>query len=379
METYFASAERSSPEELRDELATVTNNPIIDGLLKSVSGLLAVLDEHRQILSVNDSLLEMLGLANAHDILGLRPGEAIACIHAQEDPAGCGTTKYCATCGAAIAMVTSLANDRPEERVCAATVNRNGGTMDICFQVRAVPVRFAEHRFLLLFMQDITHQQNMAALERIFFHDINNLVYCLLGAAEFIADSDDPSKLIDIMVRSAQRVKAEIDIQKALVTSKKSGYQLCLQRVKIADIFAELEGAMANHPVAMAKRLTISPPLSGRDLLTDPALLLRILTNMLTNAFEATAKGGEVKLWSEPRAEQISFCVWNDQAIPEDTALRIFQRSFSTKQGSGRGLGTYSMKMLGEDLLKGKVFFTSSPAEGTTFCLTIPGVSALPA
>ncbi len=378
MDTYFAPAQRSSPEGLQSELEIISRNPVIDGLLKAVSGLLAVLDEHRQILTVNDSLCQMLGLANARDVLGLRPGEAIACIHAQEAPAGCGTTKHCVSCGAAIAIVSSLANDRPEERICAATVKRNGGTIDICFQVRSVPIRFEERQFILLFLQDITRQQNLAAIEKIFFHDINNLACCLVGATELFPHSKDLNKLNEIIALSARRLKSEIDIQKALFNSKNPGYQLSLRRLKIADIFGELQGVMDNHPAAQNKHLTISPPLSRRDILTDLSLVLRILTNMLTNAFEATANGGEVKLWADLGPEQISFCVWNDQAIPEDLRLRIFQRNFTTKPGPGRGLGTYSMKLLGEDIMKGKIDFTSTPSEGTIFRLTITGVSALP-
>lgn len=80
MVTYFAPAPRSSPEVLRGNLETVSRHPVIDGLLKTVAGLLAVLDEHRQFLVVNDSFLQLLGLADARDILGLRPGDAVACI-----------------------------------------------------------------------------------------------------------------------------------------------------------------------------------------------------------------------------------------------------------------------------------------------------------
>ena len=51
--------------------------------------------------------------------------------------------------------------------------------------------------------------------------------------------------------------------------------------------------------------------------------------------------------------------------------LQVFQRSFSTK-GSGRGLGTYSMRLLTEHYLRGSVGFTSSAAEGTTFFASYP-------
>ncbi|MDR3555950.1 MAG: ATP-binding protein [Syntrophobacteraceae bacterium] len=37
------------------------------------------------------------------------------------------------------------------------------------------------------------------------------------------------------------------------------------------------------------------------------------------------------------------------------------------KSGPGRGLGAYSMKLFGEDILGGKVGFTSSEVDGTVF------------
>ncbi len=64
--------------------------------------------------------------------------------------------------------------------------------------------------------------------------------------------------------------------------------------------------------------------------------------------------------------------VWNRQEIPPLAAKRIFQRNFSTKAEYGRGIGTYSMKIIGEQILSGNVSFCSSAAEGTTFFLSLP-------
>jgi sensor histidine kinase regulating citrate/malate metabolism len=57
--------------------------------------------------------------------------------------------------------------------------------------------------------------------------------------------------------------------------------------------------------------------------------------------------------------------------MKREIQLQIFQRSFSTK-GSGRGLGTYSIKLLTEQYLHGKAWFTSNEVEGTTFFASIP-------
>ena len=93
---------------------------------------------------------------------------------------------------------------------------------------------------------------------------------------------------------------------------------------------------------------------------------------MLVNAFEATEKNGEVRFWVEKDAGLITFYVWNEGVIPKDVALRVFQPHFSTRKGKGRGFGAFSMKLLGEEFLSGKVDFTSTKGEGTTFRFSLP-------
>jgi signal transduction histidine kinase len=120
------------------------------------------------------------------------------------------------------------------------------------------------------------------------------------------------------------------------------------------------------------KTLDISEALHKKFIKTDYSLLLRIIVNMIINAFEATDKGGNVKLWFEEFDNTIRFCVWNNKAIPEEITMRIFQRHFSTKQEYGRGIGTFTMKFFGENLLGGKVDFDTSEANGTTFRFCLP-------
>ena len=69
--------------------------------------------------------------------------------------------------------------------------------------------------------------------------------------------------------------------------------------------------------------------------------------------------------------DYVEYWVRNPNFISEEVQNSIFKRAFSTK-GKDRGLGTYSMKLLGEKYLKGSVGFTSSKAEGTCFYIKIP-------
>lgn len=63
--------------------------------------------------------------------------------------------------------------------------------------------------------------------------------------------------------------------------------------------------------------------------------------------------------------------VTNPGVVPEAMAARIFHRNVSSK-GPGRGLGTYGMKLIGEDYLGGNLSFHSNPEEGTRFTLELP-------
>jgi sensor histidine kinase regulating citrate/malate metabolism len=63
--------------------------------------------------------------------------------------------------------------------------------------------------------------------------------------------------------------------------------------------------------------------------------------------------------------------------MPRSVQLQVFNRSFSTK-GAGRGLGTYSMKLLTERFLGGRVWFTSTREAGTTFYASYPLVWGAP-
>lgn len=366
-DTFYASPERTDSFELKLEIDLVTKNPIVDGLLGTVNGLLAVVNKDRQIVSINKSLLESLGFSNIEEAMGLRPGEAIKCIHAHEEPAGCGTTKYCSSCGAAIAMVTCLNNNEIVERKCVATVRNNGSTADLCLSVRACPIEIAGHRFMLLFLQDITQIEERTMLDQTFYHDIFNLITCLTGVSEMMDSSVSDPKVADYLRTLCMRLKHEVLMQKAIKLSDATEYKAALDTLKTSSVIAELKEMFESYKSVMGISLEIPDNMPDIELKSDMDLILRILSNMLKNAFEASVDGDVVRLCVTTEGQEAVFSVWNRRSIPEPIANRVFQRYFSTKSENGRGFGTYSMKLFGEKVLGGQVDFKTSEADGTVF------------
>jgi len=372
MNTHFAPAERTGEKDLISEIEFVNKNPVISGLLQTISGLLAILDGNRQIIAINNSFIQMLGIDDPADALGLRTGEALHCIHAHEEQGGCGTSKYCSTCKAAIAIVTSLDKDKPVESVCALTAKRGEQDVDLFLMIKAHPIKIESKVFLLLFLQDITLQQQRAALERTFYHDVNNMIYGLVGASELLLRENAESEYAKIIHRASMRLGNEVNIQRRLLQNEPGAYQPSRHETDPRQILDEIESFYTNHPAAKNKNIHFKTPYPSKSITTDLSLLLRVLCNMVTNALEATDKDGEIKIWVDDNDSFLKFNVWNRKPIAEEIARRVFQRNFSTKEGAGRGIGTYSMKLFGEQILGGQVKFTSSKELGTVFILSLP-------
>jgi len=372
MDAYSPPSGRSTQQQLLRDVEVVGRSPVLAALLQSLSGLLAVLNEAREVLSVNSQLLESCGITDAGRVLGLRPGEVLRCVHADKKPDGCGFSNYCPSCGAALAIVASLGLNKPVERVCAVRARRGNSEVDLTFNVRSIPLEIEGGRYLLLFMQDISDQARWTAMERAFFHDISNILTSLGGATELLAIDNDHQGLAEAANQLLLRLRREIEIQRVLAESNTELYRYNRHPIDLGDFLAEIELLFSNHPAAAGKELELPASAPSTVVLSDYSLLLRILTNMLINAFEASDEGHTVRMWITRDRSGTSFCVWNERAIPPEIQRRVFQRHFSTKGGAGRGIGTYSMKLLAEEYLQGRIDFESSTDKGTVFRLTIP-------
>ena len=374
MSNYSAPTHRREGDALAADIESAIRNPVINGLLKTASGLLAVLNAHRQVLAVNDAFLGLLGITDARETLGLRPGEAIGCIYHHVNAGGCGTSPYCNSCGAAIAMAACLDKDEPTERTCAIKADHAGDTKDLFLQVRACPITVDGHRMILLFLQDITHKQQWEALGRVFFHDLSNIIYGLVGNSEILKELSTSANhdLVERIHRLSLRLAREVQMQKHLNQMADADYQPAFQPLRVSDIFKELKTTFSNHPAARQRHVVFDKNGDDHTFHSDFFLVVRVLTNMVVNALEATDAGKSVRVWHEFTEASISLCTWNHQVIDDEVVKRIFQRNISTKADSGRGLGTYSMKFFGETFLGGRVDFTTSQTKGTTFRLQLP-------
>jgi K+-sensing histidine kinase KdpD len=374
VDTYFATPQRSDNEELLRQIDAATNNPIVDGIMCLVGGLIAVLNQNRQIVTANHRMLEALGVSHPSEITGLRPGEVLGCIYADETPSGCGTSAHCVTCGAAVAIVATLGTQGPVDNTCSITIEKQGQQFDLFFNIHASTFKLGKERFVLIFLQDMTRQQQQAALERAFFHDIKNTIMGLLNASEILsrAPSHETAEMVDHIFHLSKRLSKEVELQRHLKNKEDVVFGISHESFQVDAFLKEMQKAVSHHPSKKSNRLKITNSTPGIVLKTDLSLLMRVMANMLINAFEADESDQEVLLNVNAQGDEVVFSVWNHTQIHPSIRRRIFQRNFSTKNELGRGLGTYSMKLIGEQLLGGRVYFESEHEKGTRFYLALP-------
>lgn len=373
--SLFAPAARATSCELERTIQRVTQSPITTALLRSATSMMCVLNEHRQVVTLNTAYLDSLDVAHSDDVIGQRPGEAMHCTHAKDNAAGCGTGAHCRHCDLVRAVVASQRSGRTVESECIVSVRARKGTPhDISLAVRAVPLELDGEPFTVLCMTDVSQQKLHAGLERSFIHDLSNLVMALVANSESLRTAPFAKSvpLVDDICDLTRRLSREVVIQRLLLSRDPSKHRANWQPVKIPEILGFLQRLFSNHPVALTKRFVVDRSPAVEECVTDPSLLERVLTNMLINAFEATSAGRAVKLTVAPSDDGLHFAVWNAECMGPSVSQRVFQRHFSTKKGDGRGQGTFAIKLLGETLLGGNVGFDSSPENGTTFFLDLP-------
>ena len=372
METYFAPAPRTDLRKFKNQIESITHSPIIDTLLQTTSGLLIILNEDRQVVSINHSLLDTLGITDIESVIGLRLGQMLSCIHAEEAPHGCGTTPECKTCGAAIAMMSAINDNITNEQICILTKEQSSGLKDECFLVKAQPITVENHRWILFFAQDITRQQFWLNMERNFFHELSNLLTTLAGNCELLSMDYPQDKRVKRNKDTIDKLCNEVSLQMDLLYQEETAYYSKKSCTTIKRIKDELHVLINKSD--FSKGIIIQETWRDEDvsLYTDSHLLLKVLWHMVINALEATVKSGKIKINEKIENKKIIFEVWNLSYIHEELHNRIFQRFFSTKSTAGRGLGTYYMKLYGEKYLKGKISFSSDKKNGTSFSFTLP-------
>jgi signal transduction histidine kinase len=352
----------------REEL--LSSRELTRKLLNAVPTPLLVINNDWQVVYANAAVLKMLASSSQTPVQGLREGEEFHCIHGRSGK-GALPSPTCRVCGVAQVVAAAL-DGHGTVSDCRLTCDLSGEAASLDLRAWATPLSVGGDTLSILVLADISHEKRRAVLENVCFHDLLNTLTGIRGLLDVLgsADVQEGPEICATLDRMTERSIEEICSLRLLAQVEESTLQIIREELQTGAFLHDIVQTLRCHPAARGKELVLDAATADALLSSDRRLLRRVVENMVLNALEASTEGGTVTLGCRQTEEQIDFWVHNNTWMPSDVQLQVFQRSFSTK-GDGRGIGTYSIRLL-SSLLMGTVDFSSTPELGTTFHATFP-------
>ena len=210
-------------------------------------------------------------------------------------------------------------------------------------------------------------------------HDLRNMLHSIVVSASLI-EANAEGERAEQVVKHAQRIRRGSARMSRLVgdlldvASIEAGALAVLcERADAAPVVAEAIETFQAQAVAndISLQAEVVAPLEGTF---DPARLLQVLCNLVSNAVKFTPRGGKVTVRAWRAGADLSMCVTDTGAgIPADKLEVVFQRflQLNATDRRGLGLGLYISKCVVHGH-GGRIWAESEVGAGSTFCFTLP-------
>ena len=156
--TFFAPAEREPIRVVHRQAGKLSRVPAARTFLSTGRNYLFVLNARRQIVMASENVLELVPGKTMDQIIGLRPGEALGCVHAWECESGCGTSMFCCQCGAVRVILSGLKGCRDIEE-CHLTRQIKGRKSSLELRVLATPLVHNKERYTFLAVTNLRREK----------------------------------------------------------------------------------------------------------------------------------------------------------------------------------------------------------------------------
>lgn len=207
----------------------------------------------------------------------------------------------------------------------------------------------------------------MAGLAAGLAHDLNNLLGILRLRLGLLRDSCTKAQAqdVDVLQQTAERA---IAMTRRILSSD--------HRQEVAPLTFCLPDWLHSHHALLSallrpgQRLEITAP-STLNVCVDPESLDQILQNLVSNARDAMAPDGHIRIAAIPRSGRAGIEVRDDgPGLPREVQDRLFEPFFTTKR-TGTGLGLATVRNL-VHLNRGSIEVSSQPGRGTAFFIELP-------
>lgn len=210
-------------------------------------------------------------------------------------------------------------------------------------------------------------------------HEVKSPLSAIRGAAELLQEPGMPQverqRFLANITRETQRIQEMIDRMMELTALETRHALEHVENVSLRPLLQELAAGAQDAAAPRKIRVTLEAP-EDAQAEGDPFLLRRAVSNLLDNAIDFSADGGEVKIALE-RTRRAARIRVQDQGpgIPEYAQDKVFEKFYSlarphsSKKSTGLGL---SFVQEIASLHHGRIELDNAPAGGAVATLSLP-------
>ena len=215
-----------------------------------------------------------------------------------------------------------------------------------------------------------------AEMARQVAHEIKNPLTPMRMSAQLLlrARREGDPRQDELVDRLAKSVVEQTDTLARIANDFRHFAGLSVQKrdlVVVDELVTEAGLLFSAQAEELGIVLASVPGSGGSTVSGDRESLKRVLTNLLLNAFEASGRGGKVRIESFVEAGRIDVRVSDDgPGVPPEARDRLFVPNFTTKS-SGTGLGLAICRKIVEEH-GGTIDLEHSEPGRTVFCVRLP-------
>jgi PAS domain S-box-containing protein len=223
---------------------------------------------------------------------------------------------------------------------------------------------------------DVSSERRGRFLQSAFLHDLLNAASGLEMVGELLEESclpEEPAEYVRLLRTALKQLLSAIYQQRVFLDDAGIMVGECSARAVLEEVVAAQSG------IALQRGYRIEITGNASELVTvvtDKALLLRVLESMLRSAIEAGPRGGVATMGYRRIRGQVEFWVHNPGPPSAGLRASLSQRPLPAKSKS-TALGQQAVRLLSELQLKRSVVFSSSTEHGTTLSVRFPDASQL--
>jgi signal transduction histidine kinase len=231
---------------------------------------------------------------------------------------------------------------------------------------------------LVELQDDVRKQERQAMFGRIaagLVHDLSHPIQNIYNSCKLIHKLFDDLEYRETFKRTVDREM--IVVKRVLEDLRNIARPIPMERfpVEIDRSVVEVVDSMVPHAETAGVTLRAETGARGAHIEGDLFALGRVYRNLIINAIQATAPGGEVVVSTSIRDNRVRVEVADTGCgIPPDRLTAIFEDFVTTKR-RGLGLGLAISKKIVEQL-SGDISVASEVGQGTTFTLEFPRANA---